>query len=380
MTFDTPPTVPAHQSVVQENGTPLLTVRPNQLEFAGQTFTVVPVTPEQGRWPVPERQVDVGVWVHGTVINYVVGLPYTTSTESLLAGMDAGARITLTLDNGTALVFGAPQPQRIAAEDMTPMSQLTPGLTLVLLGNPQANRLIVRARYLPEESVSSQNAQRIEGLLVEVLKSGVVDELGDTRYFVVEYRISNETNAPVNVSFFDIGLENGDGQRYSPNAEASAKGENGPLQAEILAGSSAQGSSGYLLPRNTNPPLTWIFRADPSSANEVRAVLAYEKPLPTPAQPIVELTSVFADGTRNALVVNGTVHNIGETALTITLEDVTLSSGAGSSSLMATTPLLPWTVADNDSQTFEIQFNRPNNVSSMLLDILGFTFQIDGGP
>jgi len=379
-TFNSPPTVPAHQAVIQENGTPLLTVLPNHLDLAGHTFSVIPVTPEQGRWPVPEQQVDIGVWVHGTVVNYVIGLPYTATTESILQAMDTGARITLTLDNGTALVFGAPQSQRIAADDMTPMSQLTPGLTLVLLGNHQTNRLIVRARYLPEESVASHNTQRVDGVLVEVLKSGVVDEIGDTRYFVVEYRVTNETTRPLTPSFFDMSLESGAGQRYSPNAEASAKGENGPLQTEIATGAMAQGSSGYLIPRDTSPPLTWIFRADPNSANESRTVLPYEKPIPTPAQPLVDLTSVFADGTRNVIVVNGTLHNIGETALTITLEDMTLSSGIGSSSLSASTPLLPWTIAGNDTQSFELQFSRPNNVASLLLDILGFTFQIDASP
>jgi len=379
-TFDSPPTVPADQTIVQEGGTPLLTVLPNQLEIADQIFAVVPVTPEQGRWPIPEKQLDVAVWVHGTVINYVVGIPYTPTTESLLAGLDGTKRLTLTLDNGTSLVFGAPQSQRIAADDLTPMSQQQPGLTLVLLSSGQANRLIVRARYLPEESFSSEGTQRVDGIIVEVLKSGIVQDLDDTRYFVVEYRVTNTTGTPVNPSFFDLTLENGAGQRYPVNADVTAHGENGALQIAIESNASATGSAGYLIPRDTQPPLTWIFRADPSSANTIRNVLPYESPLPSPAQPVVELSSAFADGIRSTIVINGVVRNTGETALTVTLDDVTLTSSFGESSLQASTPLLPWTIEGEESQNFEVQFSRPANANSVLLDVLGFTFQIEGLP
>jgi hypothetical protein len=379
-TFDSPPTVPADYTAVQEGGTPLLTVLPNQLLVADETFSVVPVSPEQGRWPIPDQQLDVAVWVHGTVVNYVVGIPYTQSTESLLASLGSEERIQLTLDNGTTLVFGAPESQRIAADDLTPMSQQQPGLTLVLLGSSKANRLIVRARYLPEESYAAEGKQHVDGLILEVLKSGVVQDTGDTRHFVVEYRITNESTVAVNPDFFDMTLENDAGQRYPINAEVSAAGQYGPLQTVIDIGASVMGSAGYLIPRDTQAPITWVFRADPASTNPVRNILPYEPPLPIPAQPVVELTAAFADGVRNSIVINGVVRNTGETALTVTLDDVTLTSSAGNSSLQASAPLLPWPIEGGASMDFEVQFSRPAGVTSVLLDILGFTFQIEGLP
>ena len=81
----------------------------------------------------------------------------------MLAGLESNDTITLTLDNGTALVFGAPQAQRIAADDLKPMAQDKPGLTVVVLGSDQASRLTVQARYLPEESIFSDE-QRVDGL------------------------------------------------------------------------------------------------------------------------------------------------------------------------------------------------------------------------
>lgn len=380
-TFDTPPP-PPQEAVIQEGGVPLLTVLPDQLQLAGQTFTVIPVTPEQGRWPVPapDQGADKAVWIHGTVINYVIGLPYTTTTESMLSGLDSAARITLTLANGAQLIFGSPQAQRVAADDLTPMAQQQPGMTLVLLGAGQSNRLIARARYLPEESIATESQQRVDGLNVTILQAGVAHDEGNTRYFVVEYQVTNETANPVDPAFFDLSLEGSEGQRYAPNEDATARGQYGKLQAPIPAGGSATGSVGYLIPRDIQPPLTWVFRADPASANTLRNVLPYEAPQPGPAQPSVELTSAFADGARNVIVINGTVRNLGETALSVTLADVSLTSSAGSSSLMASTPLLPWSIQPGQSQTFELQFNRPANAASALLNILGFTFQIEGLP
>jgi len=382
ITFDTPPPVSSQESVIQESGTPLLTVLPSQLEVGGQSLGVVPVTPEQGRWPVPspDRAADVAVWIHGTVINYVLGLPYTRTTESLLAGLSGTERITLTLDNGVKLIFGTPQAQRIAMDDLTPMAQGQPGLTLVLLGAGQSSRLVVRARYLPEESLATEGKQRVDGLSVVILNSGVVHDEGDTRYFVVEYEITNETTESVNPTFFDLSLEGNEGQRYALNEAATARGQYGKLQATIPAGGSAMGSAGYVIPRASQPPLTWVFRADPTSANALRNVLPYEAPQPSPAQPSIELTSAFADGKRNVIVINGTVRNLGETALSVTLADVSLTSAGGSSSLMASTPLLPWAIQGGQSQAVELQFSRPSHVPSVLLNILGFPFQIEGLP
>ncbi len=379
-TFKTTPTIPAGVSVVQEGGAPLLTVLPNRLDVAGRTFSIIPVAPELGRWPVPEQQSDMVVWIHGTVINYVIGVPYTPTLESLLSGLKETEHLTVTLDNGAALVFGAPQAKRIAADDLTPMNQQQPGLTLVLLGGNQSNRLVVYARYLPEESVAIGSGQRVDGLLVEVVKSGVVEDVGDTRHFVVEYRVTNQSAATITPGFFDLVLENGSGQRYPLNAEVTAQGEHGAIQTPIEAGLAAMGSAGYLLPRDTEAPLTWVFRADAASANSARSVLPYERPLPAPPQPLVEIASAFADGKRNTIVINGTLSNQGETALNVTLDDVALTSSMGKSSLQASTPLLPWSVAPGASQAFEVQFSWPENVDSVLLNILGFTFQIEGLP
>lgn len=376
-TFLSPPKIPADLTVVQEGGTPILTVLPNQLDVAGTAFSIVPVTPEQGRWPIPQEQQATAVWIYGTVINYVVGVPYVTATESLLAGLESSDRITLTLDNGTALVFGAPQAQRIAAEDLSPMAQDKPGLTLVVLGNNQTNRLTVQARYLPEESVFSDE-QRVDGLEIQVLKSSIPSKVDDMLYFVVDYQVTNNSGASSDPMFFDMTLEDGNGQRYMLNETATSQGEYGPLTQAIPDGETATGSAGYLVPRDIAPPATWVFRSDATSVNSVRFVLPYEPPKLGPPVPDVVLSEVFNDATRAVIVINGTIYNNGETNLVVTLDDVNLTSGNGNGALQASTPLLPWTVAPGDGQGFEMQFSRPPDVDSVLLEMLGFTYRIEG--
>lgn len=379
-TFLSPPTIPAELSVLQENGTPLLTVSPNLLNISGRDFQVVPVNPEQGRWPVPQERQDLGVWIHGTVINYVVGLPYTQTTDALLRGLTSSDRITLSLNNGTALVFGSPEPQDIDDADLSPLDQNTPGITIVLLESRANTRLMVRARYLPEESFAAEGVQYIAELKVQVLRSGVLQELDDTRDFVIEYSITNESAASVDTSFFDMTLEDNDGQRYSLHDEATATGEYGAQKVSIDPGATVLASAGYRVPQTMQPPITWIFRADPTSDEALRYILPYEAPLPTPAKPDIALSSAFFDAKRDVIVIEGSLRNEGETPLNVSIDDVALRSDSGNSSLRASTPLLPWTVAEGETKNFELQFSRPANTDSVLLDILGFTFEIEGLP
>lgn len=376
-TFISPPEIPS-EPVIQGNGVPVTSIVPENLSIGvNKSVSIVPVIPEEGRWPIPAEDGNVAVWVYGTVINYVIGMPYSDTTESTLAGLSSADRLTMTLSNGNQLVFGSPQAQRITADDTTPMIQQKPGLTLVLLGGSQTNRLIVQARYLPEESPAAENEQRIEGVAFKVLGSRAVEADGNN-YFVIEYQTTNNSANPADPGLFDLVLEDGDGQRYTPNQAATAQGSAGPLTTPIPVGGTATGSVGYKVPASMRTPLTWRVKVDPTSTTMGTFILPYEPPPLTPAQPDVELTTAFVDPDRNVIVVEGTLRNLGETALNVTLDSLKLSSSVGSSSLQASTPLLPWKVDGKGEQSFELQFSLPQGTDSVLLDVFGYTFEIDG--
>jgi hypothetical protein len=375
-TFISPPTIPAGIAVIQESGAPIDAVLPSQLSVAGTLYPVVPVMPDQGRWPLPHEQSSIAVWLYGTVINYVVGLPYAPTTESVLAGLTSADRLLLTLDNGNVLAFGTPQAQRIDAGDLSPMAQTRPGLTLMMLESEQATRLIVQARYLPEESIFSQD-QRVDGLKVEVLETHV-EEVDAALYFIVEYQVTNESDAAINATFFDMVLEDSAGQRHMLDPAAADWGQYGVPTSDIAPGETTAGSAGYVVPRTMPSPVTWIFRGDTLSTNSTRFSLTFEAPQPGPASPDVQLTSVFDDVTRNVIVINGTIYNDGESPLVVTLDNIKFTYGNSAGTLQASMPLLPWNIGPDGFQDFEVQFSRPQGTDSAILDILGFTYRIEG--
>jgi hypothetical protein len=380
-TFLSPPTIPPDITVIEEDNTPVTTVGPKTLNITGSSYPIVAVVPEQGRWPLPLEERDLGLWMYGTLINYVIGLPASLETEALLADLSSGDRITLTLQNGTQLHFGSPQVKRVDVADASPMVQDKPGLTLMVLGAESASRLVVKARYLPEDTRPA-GQQSSEGIAVEVLSSGIVEDVvpqePDSWYFVVEYQVMHDTATLVDPTFFVMVLEDAEGRRYNLNDAATTLGSYGELVTSIPAGAPVQGSAGYLIPKTVKAPLIWNFRAEATSTDPATFVLGFEPPRPAPAQPDVELLEVFLDARRDVIVVSGTVYNDGESELNVTSQDVAMTAGGGQSALQAAAPLLPWAVAPGGYQDFEMQFTVPDGTDAALLDILGFAFEIEG--
>ena len=377
LTFVSPPFISPDVTVLQEGGTSLLTVRPKSLSISGTTFPVVAVAPEQGRLPLPSSQQSVALWVHGTLINYVIGLPANDVNESLLAGLSSSARISLVLDNGTVLVFGSAQSQRIATNDLSPMSQDRPGLTVMLLGANTTDRLVVHARHLPEDSLPA-DGQKTDDVRLKVLDTVVLGEIGGKTTFIVEYEVVNEGPVGIDPAVFDMVLEDASGKRYMLDAETSTRGQYGASKEEIEAGKSTRRSAGYIIPKDIATPLTWLFRADTQSPNVLRQILPFKPPPSEPAIPDVVLTDVFLDSQFDVIVISGSVFNDGELNLEVTANDMHLSAGTGEGVLQAASPPLSWTIAPGASQEFEIQFTIPQDTDTVLLDILRFAFEIEG--
>jgi hypothetical protein len=375
-TFISPPTVPRNLPIIEEGNSPVLTRFPSRLEVDDLTFPVIAVTPEQGRWPLPDTDSTVALWLHGTVVNYVFGIPYSATVESRLAGLSSSDRITVTMETGTELVFGAPKVERVDADNLSPTSQDQPGLTLMTIGGG-TTYVLVQARHLPRDA-SLLDDQRAGDLFVEVLESGIIEGEDPPWTFIVEYRITNRGESVIDPVRFDRVLADDTGQRFSLNAEATALGLYGRPNAPLQPGTDVRGSAGYVLPSDVALPLTWIFRVDAASEDPARHVLAFEKPAPEPARPFVQLIDAFYDAGRDVIVLSGAIENRGETRFEVTAEDISLTSGAGESSLLAASPLLSWSIEPGQEQSFELQFDRPSDTDTALLTLMGFSFEIEG--
>jgi hypothetical protein len=375
-TFTSPPPIPRNLPIIEEGSASIPPRFPATLDVDTLTFPVIAVTPDQGRWPLPDTDTRVALWLHGTVVNYVFGIPYSGTLESRLAGLSSSDRITVTMESGNELVFGAPKVERVDADNLSPTAQDQPGLTLMTIGGGNTY-VLVQARHLPSD-VRSLDDQRAGDLVVDVLESGIVENEDPPWTFIVEYRITNRGETVIDPVTFDVVLQDDAGQRFTLNAEATAQGLYGRPTAPVQPGADVRGSAGYVLPSDVALPLTWIFRVDATSEDAARHVLAFDKPMPEPAEPFVQLTDAFYDADWDMIVIAGLVENQGETTLEVTTEDVSLTSGAGESVLQTASPLLPWIIDPGSEQSFELQFDRPQGTESALLNVLGFSFEIQG--
>jgi hypothetical protein len=91
---------------------------------------------------------------------------------------------------------------------------------------------------------------------------------------------------------------------------------------------------------------------------------------------MVDPEGVFVDHRNDLLVIGLEIENISGGVVTVTEDDVSLTSSGGEFSLDIAAPLLPWTIESGDYRLFELYFELPFT-NDALLDVLGYTFSID---
>jgi hypothetical protein len=203
----------------------------------------------------------------------------------------------------------------------------------------------------------------------------------DTMYYLVEYSVENRGEAALTIDQFSMKLKDSVGNTYLLSPPGSEVGEFGPLSDEIAPGSSGQGSAGYLVPDPLpDGPLVWSFSPRTGPGAPVSVSIPYESE--AAAEPSIEQAEVFLDDAffssdGNVLFLEGEVRNTGTEPLTIEAADISLSSSAGTSQLIAAAPLLPWAIEPGGAQIVELQYQRPD-ASTVLLELLGYSFEIGG--
>jgi hypothetical protein len=97
------------------------------------------------------------------------------------------------------------------------------------------------------------------------------------------------------------------------------------------------------------------------------------------AEVTIDEDSTFISSNGNRLVIGGEIRNTGDAPITVDPSDITLTSSAGMSALSSAAPPLSWTIQPDQTQVFELQFERPD-ASTVLLTIVGYSFEIRGIP
>ena len=353
------------------------------------SYPVVPIVPQEEAWVYPPGRSGDGVWVCGTVVNYVIGLDPTAANEDLVGNLAPGDEIRLQLSNGAVLLFRLAERRDVSPGADIATTQQQPRLTLVL---PKSDTWqIAIAEYSaeaeppepPTTGPSAQLGQPVEvgGVRVTV-SQGYLERRDDlaqgTAYFLVEFTVENPGEQPLTTDTFSMRLRDSLGNTYLVSPQASEAGESGPLTGQIQPGASAQGSAGYVVPDPLpTGAIAWIFSPRPG-AQQVSVSIPYEDTGDAVAlQPDVRVTDAFLSDDGSILIIEGQVRNRDTHPLVVEPSDVTLSSSAGMGELVTEAPPLPWTIEPGQVQIIELQYQRPE-ASTVLLELLGYSFEIGG--
>lgn len=376
LTFSSPLAPQAYTPVLVVEGTARVPALPQTLELGGAQFSVVPVKPEFGHWPVPGNPAQAA-WVYGTLVNYVLGIPYSEENAALLQGLAPTAVVTLTLENGIALTFGSPQVA-LQVPEAGLFEQRQPGLTLVLLGGPEGGeaRWVLRTAYLPSVSVAMGQTQAIGDTFITATRVELVERKPE-RFLVVDYQLSVNGVVALDPTQMALVLEDGNGTRYQPDPTVLLDGHATPLTAPVAPGTTVMGSASYRLTEAPVLPLAWLVRI---GERQTRIALGYVPATPAPAQANVSIQRAWYEPERNELHITGTIRNLGAQALAVNGTQIRLTSVQGEATLRGFSPLLPWSLAGGEQESFEAIFDRPADVNEVTFEALGFVFRLGGLP
>lgn len=376
LTFSSPLAPQAYTPVLAVEGTARVPALPQTLELGGAQFSVVPVKPEFGHWPVPGNPAQAA-WVYGTLVNYVLGIPYSEENAALVQGLAPAAVVTLTLENGIALTFGPPQVALLVPEAGL-FEQRQPGLTVVLLGGPEGGeaRWVLRAAYLPTVSVAMGQAQALGDTFITATRVELVERKPE-RFLVVDYQLSVNGMVALDPTQVALILEDGNGARYQPDPTVLLEGHATPLTAPVAPGTTVMGSASYRLMEAPVLPLAWLVRI---GERQTRIALGYVPTKPAPAQASVSVQRAWYEPERNELHITGLIRNVGAQALSVSGTQIRLTSTQGEATLRGFSPLLPWSLAGGEQESFEALFDRPAGVNEVTFEALGFVFRLSGLP
>jgi hypothetical protein len=353
-----------------------------------------PVQPESigvdGLWN-PEIAEENAAWVVGTVVNYVFGLPDTEANRTLLESLAPGNEMTVTTRGGTTHTFAFDSRSLVPSSDRSVFSQLSPGISLVLLGGEADERLVVRGRY--EVAAADSGAAGSN-----VIQLGETAQLGDAQitvqansfltnrpeappgfgFFLIDFVMQNVGLTAIDSSAYRFTLSDELGNQYALNPIASRLGNFPPLGGFVNAGQSVSATAGYQIPAGlVSPNLTWTVTAP--DGTQMQAVLPFTAGGDAGQSAVISLQEATITPDLNNLIIVGQVTNVGAQPLVITAENISLRTPTGSDYLLlATNPPFPWTVPPNQTLQFAVTYQRPIGSTSAVFTLLSQPFELSG--
>ena len=376
---------------VSDSGTISVTLdAPATLDLLDSQWAVQPQNiGVDGLW-APEIDENTAAWVNGTIVNYVFGLNDSETNRALLESLTAGQQMIVTTRQGATHTFSFDSRNLVSSSDRNVYNQQTPGLTLILMGSDEDNRLVVRGRY--EVAAASQSSGG------NVIQMGETAQLGDAQFtpqansfltnrpeapagfgfFLIDFVMQNVGLSAIDTSAYRFTLSDELGNQYALNPIASRLGNYPPLSGFINAGQSATATAGYQIPAGlVSPNLTWTITAP--DGTQVQGILPFTAGGAAGQSAVISLQQATITPDLSNLIIVGQVTNIGVQPLVIAPEDISLRTPAGSDYLLlATNPPFPWAVPPNQTLQFAVTYQRPIGSASAVFTILSQPFELSG--
>ena len=368
-------------------------VVPKKLYVRDRTFDITPVAVQKGKWPVSTGDNTGATWVFGSLVNYLIGLPNTSENKDLLQAVSEADAITLELSDGQTVDFKFDAQQLVSPSDDKIFSQQHPGLTLLLLGDDSAQRLVVTANYdvekeashsVPGNVVAINTPVEIGPVRVKALNGRLVENAPGipvgSAFYLVDFTAENIGEEALNAADFQLELMDYARQKYKLSDTASKLGPNPPPGGQLLPGLSGTFTSGFEVPSNiTGPILTWLFKPDASFKGQASVAVPLLGPTPTPdprSQAHVQISQAYYTPDQSEIVVVGSINNPTGVIIPVGPADIVLKTPEGVlATLTNSDPGLPWRVNPNDTLNFTLHFSRlPSRTA--ILNILSNSFEL----
>ncbi len=366
---------------------------PVSLLVAGERFPVSSANISGvGSWS-PEVEGDkTAVWVFGTIVNYVVGLPDSSENSNLLRGLAAGQEMVLTTRGGADYTFTVNRTEMVSRSSAGVFAQNSPGLTLILLGSEGDERLVVHGRYVVPEARGS-------GSQSPVLELGETAQLEDVQvtvtgatylldrpeapagfaFYLVDFQVQNVGLTALDTNNLRLTLMDELGNQYALSPGASQLGNYRPLGGFLNSNQSVEATAGYQIPIGlSSTALSWVAsRLD--TGGQVQVTIPFTGGPAVVSGARVNLAQAEVSQDLTSLILRGQVSNLGDQPLLITEEEVVLRTADGSVYLLlSTNPPFPWTVAAGQSIQFSVTFQRPLSASTAVFTVLNQPFELSG--
>jgi hypothetical protein len=365
---------------------------PVTLGIDGSLFTVESQTVAEDRmWSPTFENTETAVWVYGTIINYVLGVPVSDENRAVLEQLAPGDLMQLTTKSGVVRTFTFSSREQVLVGDPDVYAQNSPGLTLIMVGTGGEERLVVNGRYLVDEAGSSNvggsgaaelgETAQLDELQLTVTGAAYVLDRPEAQpgyaFYLIDYEIQNIGLTALDTSSLQFTLSDELGNQYAVSPVAAQLGNFPALGGFLNARQTAQATAGYQIPLGLNSANVHWLASNANTGAQLQVTIPFSGGAQAVGNAQVTLSQVSVSADLTNLIINGQVANLGSQPLVVPETAVSLRTDDGSVYLLlSTNPAFPWTVGPGQAVPFVLTFQRPMTVDTAVFTILNQPFQL----